>query len=258
MQSSSSKHTTILTIAGSDPSGGAGIQADLKSIMANGGYGMAVPTILTAQNTLGIEEIYPIPSEHFRIQLQVLLRDIMPSAIKIGAIGTIDILQNILEEFRSIDCPIVWDPILYSTSGTQLISDEAISLALDQLAPLCTLITPNRFEYKQLFTSSDCLAPCLITDGDTEDSVITDILIQTNAPEVRFTHPRHHTKNTHGTGCTLSTSIATYLGRGYTLEQSCLYGIEYTQCLIASSSEHNIGTGKGALFHEQHITPFRS
>jgi hydroxymethylpyrimidine/phosphomethylpyrimidine kinase len=258
MAQSELNQSTVLTIAGSDPSGGAGIQADLKSIMANGGYGMAIPTILTAQNTHGIETIFSIPPDHIRQQLRVLFSDIVPRAIKIGALGTVDILKEIIEELQDYRGHIVWDPILYSTSGTPLISTEAISLAVSDLLPLCNLITPNHFEYQNLFTRTDLHTPCLLTNGDSNDAIITDVLLQHNQSEVRFTHPRHETSNTHGTGCTLSSSIATYLSRGYSLEQSCLFGIEYTQSLIAKSASHSIGSGNGSLYHEQHIKPFRS
>lgn len=248
----------ILTIAGSDPSGGAGIQADLKSIMANGGYGMAIPTLLTAQNTSTIEAIYTVPSDHIRAQLQTLFQDITPSAIKVGAIGTAEILSVLVDALKGLCCPIVWDPILYSSSGTALISDEAISLAVQEFLPLCHLITPNQFEFQQIFTTSNLTVPCLITNGDSNSSLITDLLLQPNKRDVRFCHPRHETQNTHGTGCTLSSSIATYLGRGYTLEQSCLYGVEYVQTLIANSHLNTNGTGKRSLYHEQHIKPFRN
>ena len=251
-------HPTILTLAGSDPSGGAGIQADLKSIMANGGYGMAIPTILTAQNTHGIETIFPIAPEHIRQQIRVLFSDILPHSIKIGAIGTVDTLKVIIHELQEYPGNIVWDPILYSTSAPPLISTEAITLAFSELLPLCNLITPNQFEYKELFARTDLNTPCLITNGDSCDAIITDVLLQPNQSEVRFTHPRHETSNTHGTGCTLSSSIATYLSRGYSLEQSCLFGIEYTQSLIARSASHSIGSGNGSLYHEQHIKPIRS
>lgn len=249
---------TILTLAGSDPSGGAGIQADLKSIMANGGYAMAIPTILTAQNTHGIKNIFPIPAEQIRHQIQVLFEDIRPNAIKIGAIGSIDTMKVIIEELRAYCGHIVWDPILYSTSGTALISADAISLALHDLLPICSLITPNQFEYQKIFAKTELHKPCLITNGDTHNTIITDVLLQQNQSEIRFTHPRHETPNTHGTGCTLSSSIATYLGRGYSIEQSCLFAIEYTQSLIERSASHTIGTGRGSLYHEQHIKPFRT
>ena len=248
----------ILSIAGSDPTGGAGIQADIKSIMANGGYAMAIPTLITAQNTLGVHQVFPISHDQLSLQLESLLRDIKPSAIKIGALGNELIVQMLCTHLSTMTCPIVWDPILYSSSGTELISKTAISIAIEQLLPMCTLVTPNVHEVN-VFSKDDLQqASFLITGGDQTSTNVTDTLLQPNQQPLRFSHPRYRTNNTHGTGCTLSSSIATYLGRGYTVKEACLYGVEYTVRLLETSHTHNFGFGNGSLLHEQHITPFRS
>ncbi len=247
---------TALSIAGSDPAGGAGIQADLKTFAAHKVYGMAVITALTAQNTNGITGVHLVPPEFVAEQVQTLLADMPVDAIKLGMLANAGIISAVAEALKGFDGPIVLDPVMVSTSGHALIDPEAVGSLLLEMLPLATLVTPNLPEAKLLLQGSEPQdfvektgVALLLKDGHGADKVVRDVLYQPGLPSQMFIHPRVETRNTHGTGCTLSSALAARLAKGQVLPQACEGGIAYIAELIAASAEHSLGTGKGPLLH---------
>ena len=222
---------TVLTIAGSDSSGGAGIQADLKTMLANGVYGMSAITALTAQNTLGVKAIMDVTPDFLAAQLDAVFTDIFPDAIKIGMVSQAALIKVIGEKLSYYKAKnIVIDPVMVATSGSKLISDNAISELCEVLFPLATVITPNIFELAIL---SDQTADDINSKTDMENaakfifdkykisvlakgghfkSVSSDVLCDVNGFRW-FYGERINTENTHGTGCTLSSAIASNLAK---------------------------------------------
>ena len=264
-----------LTIAGSDPCAGAGIQADLKAFAAHGCYGMSVITATTAQSHQGIRDIHAIPADHFEAQLQHLLDCYEVSAIKTGLIlGTeqIDIIVETLSKFPNI--PLVIDPVLSSSSGTSW-SNEAFKRGLvDSLLPRATLITPNLPEYIELFckNANDANAQhdiftkylsqnntALLLKGGHSDTTHTDITDTLHLPNevepVTFTHPRIPTSNDHGTGCTLASSICARLALGNTLVDATRLAINYLEQCIRHS-EGFLLERSSAPFHNMPMQHF--
>ena len=242
---------SVLSIAGSDPSGGAGIQADLKTFSAHKVYGMAIPTLITVQNSCGVESVHPLPAELVAQQLRCVLDDIKPSAIKIGALGTQECILVIAEILSQYAYPIILDPILFSSSGKALLAPNAQIALIENLLPICTLITPNQAEYAHLFPDTKPACFCLRTDGDQSDSPLcTERLIAPNGEESRFTHLRLSRRNTHGTGCTLSSAIAAQVALGNPIPKACQEAIGYVYRLLEKSDQYNLGKGHGALGHE--------
>ncbi|WP_028973031.1 bifunctional hydroxymethylpyrimidine kinase/phosphomethylpyrimidine kinase [Spirochaeta cellobiosiphila] len=262
------KYKTVLSIAGSDPSGGAGIQADLKTITALGAYGMTVITALTAQNTNGVEDVLGIPSHFVGKQLETILADIIPDSIKIGMLhdsAIIMIICNILKDYPRI--PIILDPVMVATSGDILLEQKAIDSIQEKLFPLSTLITPNRHELQiltqrkinnseDLIESSEDLSrrwniPVLAKGGDlafTNEAL--DYLAYPDSREGRiYQYPKVVTQNTHGTGCTLSSAIATNMAKDLGLEESIAIAKSYIQNALQSGKEFTIGHGRGPVNH---------
>ncbi len=257
---------TVLTIAGSDSSGGAGIQADIKSISACGGYAASVITASTAQNTQGIRGIYPLPVAHVVKQLEAVLNDIIFGAIKIGMLYSDEIIQAVQQTLKQYHVKnIVLDPVMIATSGDKLMNDEAIE-SLKAFLPHVTLITPNIPEAE--FLLGECIVvdnmrvsakklaeiyqtSVLLKGGHLELSEkMTDVLYNYTTQETTVIHnPLVKTHNTHGTGCTLSSSIATFLSKGYTLEVATNKGCAYLNKAIFNGKEKIIGRGHGAVNH---------
>jgi hydroxymethylpyrimidine/phosphomethylpyrimidine kinase len=257
----------VLTIAGSDSGGGAGIQADLKTIAANGCYGMSVITALTAQNTMGVFAIHPVPVEFVRKQLQAVLGDIGSDAIKIGMLFSAELIEMIAAELRlSGASNIVLDPVMVAQSGDKLLQDEAVAALKATLIPVADLITPNLPEASVLLgreiTTSDELfdaaveisklgcANVLIKGGHLEEGDCDDLLYMAATGET-ITYPtrRIETDNNHGTGCTLSSAITAGLARGLTVDAAVAAGKEYITEAIASGAEYSIGEGHGPVDH---------
>lgn len=266
--------TIALSIAGSDPSGGAGIQADLKTFAALGAYGTAVLTALTAQNTTGVTGIHTVPAEFVTEQLRTLFADVMPDAIKIGMLGSADTVRAVTDIVVSIpDVPVVLDPVMVATSGDRLLDEDAVR-AMRDLVPHAGLITPNLAEAAVLLgvdpTSSQ---PCEVaTDqasmqnqarrlvdagarrvllkgghlGDAADAVD----VYASADDIHVLHAtRHRTHNTHGTGCTLSAAIAALLpGRDDWLA-AVTDAKAYLGRAIAASDVLDVGSGAGPVHH---------
>ena len=236
----------VLTIAGSDPSGGAGIQQDLKTITACGCYGATVITSLTSQNTLGVQSAMAVPASVVTSQLQSVLSDLRPSAVKIGMIPDREVAEAIVRSLSAIEVPIVYDPVMISTSGYLLMAPDAIDYIAQHLFPLCTLITPNLPEAERIDVSS-LKAAYLIKGGHADSDMMTDILHMPDGITHQYTTPRIRTRNLHGTGCTLSSAIASYLALGHTLPQAVAMAKDYITSAIQRSVDIHIGSGNGPL-----------
>lgn len=257
----------VLTIAGSDSGGGAGIQADIKAISATGSYACSVITAITAQNTLGVSAIFPIPLEHVEKQLDAVFTDLNVVAVKVGMLADCDIIKIVAAKIKQYQPAfLVVDPVMVATSGDLLLQTSAINTLKSELLPLADLITPNLPEGAALI---DCEVP------DNEDSMATMIagLRQLGATAVllkgghleqdensndllilseqvhHFAAKRINTRNTHGTGCTLSAAIASYLAQGHELLEAVRLGKQYISQAIAHADELAIGKGHGPVNH---------
>lgn len=236
----------VLSIAGSDPSGGAGIQADLKTFHAHDVYGLTVPTLITVQNTLGVQEVYPLPAELVQKQVQALLDDFEVSAVKIGALGNRTIIEAVHGVLQGLNVPVVLDPVLVSTSGKVLLEPDAISALQDLLFPLCALITPNLPELQMLYQGNvPLLGNYLVKGGHSEGNLLTDHLWMDGRKIASFEARRQHTRHLHGTGCTLSSSIAAHLALDFPLQGAIQEAHHYLQGAIYHAPD--LGHGSGGL-----------
>ncbi len=258
----------ILAIAGSDSSGGAGIQADIKTITMLGGYAMTAITSVTAQNSVGVQAIAPMSGDVVAQQIASCVDDIGVDAVKIGMLHDIDIIDHVARVLETLKVPVILDPVMISTSGAALIAPDAIAALKAQLFPRATLITPNLPELGHLvgrtLTTTEHMADAaqelaretgaavLAKGGHTSDQRIIDILILTDdagaARAVQFDHARIDTPHTHGTGCTLSSAIATLIGHGQTLEHAVRLGRNFV--LRAIENAPGYGAGNGPLGHQ--------
>ncbi len=250
----------ILTIAGSDSGGGAGIQADLKTIMALGGYGMSVITALTAQNGLGVRGIHAPEPEFVALQLRTVLEGFPVAAAKTGMLFSTGIIRALADMLRRTAFPLVVDPVSVSQSGSALLRQDAVEALKEDMIPLCTLLTPNRPEAEMLagmpisnaddaFTAAERLIgmgarAVLVKGGHMESSVVvTDcLLIRGEAPRT-LPQPRVETANNHGTGCTLSAAIATGLGKGLPLSAAVTQAQEFLNLALRKSYAPGKGCG---------------
>ena len=259
-------HPVILSIAGSDCSGGAGIQADIKTISALGGYAASAITAVTVQNTLGVRAVQAMPPEIVRGQIEAVMEDLQPAAIKIGMVHDVRIVRVIADCLRKYTpAYIVYDPVMVSTSGRKLMTDETIEEIKKELLPLVTLITPNIDEATVLTGKSirdiremqeaariltdDFHTNILIKGGHLEGDVMFDLLHTAESAYHIYKEKKIESNNLHGTGCTLSSAIATCLAKGYPMEESVRCAKAYiTQAIIAGRDLH-IGHGNGPLWH---------
>lgn len=239
----------ILTIAGSDSSGGAGIQADIKTITVLGGYAMSAVTVLTAQNTLGVTLIEPASPAMVAAQIDACLDDIGVDAVKIGMLGSAGIATVVADRLEGIGIPVVFDPVMVATSGAALADADTIA-AFERLMRLATLTTPNVPELAALGGHEAMLArgvAYLAKGGDAEGERVEDVLVLPGeAPHV-MAGTRIHTRHTHGTGCTLSSAIATYLGKGLALAEA----VDRARLFVRSAlrAAPGFGQGSGPLGH---------
>jgi hydroxymethylpyrimidine/phosphomethylpyrimidine kinase len=264
--SSDSKIPIALTIAGSDSGGGAGIQADLKTFSALGVYGASVITALTAQNTKGVTGIHDAPPEFITAQLEAVFGDLDVKAVKIGMVSRPDAITALVDGLRRwTPRHVVLDPVMVATSGDRLLSPDAIDLLRTRLIPLAGIITPNLPEAAALLdmpvaTSETeiegqgqkllalgCPA-VLIKGGHGEGAESVDYLV-TAAARLRLAAPRIKTKNTHGTGCTLSSAIAAGLAKGQSLETAARNAKAYVSAAIAAADRLDVGKGHGPVHH---------
>ncbi|MCR5778284.1 MAG: bifunctional hydroxymethylpyrimidine kinase/phosphomethylpyrimidine kinase [Lachnospiraceae bacterium] len=254
----------VLTIAGSDSSGGAGIQADLKTMCAHGVYGMSVITAVTAQNTTGISGILNTGAEMIRLQMQAVFDDITPDAVKIGMLpdkDSIELVADVLEKYEARN--VVLDPVLVSTTGTKLSKDSNAECMKDKIFGLCTLITPNipeaevlmgeRIDDKyQIYRALEKLnksygTAVLIKGGHSRDTEFSEDYLFDGERFFDLKERRIDNPNTHGTGCTLSSAIACELAKGNTLYEAVLKAKKYlTGCIGAGL---DLGKGRGPLDH---------
>ncbi|MEW2918693.1 bifunctional hydroxymethylpyrimidine kinase/phosphomethylpyrimidine kinase [Ruegeria sp. ANG10] len=255
-----------LTIAGSDSGGGAGIQADLKAMSALGVYGASVITAVTAQNTRAVTAVHGIPLNVVAAQIEAVLTDLDVSAIKIGMLATPEIIQTVAGAIAGFDGPVVLDPVMISKSGDALLAQDAVQTLRDVLLPQVTMLTPNLPEAACLLGTTDAESPnqmiaqgmalcglgarsVLMKGGHGRGKVCHDVLIDPSGVVAEFTAPRCDTRNTHGTGCTLSSSIAAGLARGLNLTDAVAQAHEYLQGAIAKADGLMVGQGHGPVHH---------
>ncbi len=255
-----------VTIAGSDSGGGAGIQADLKTFSALGVYGASVITAVTAQNTRTVSAVHDVPAEIVRAQIETVFGDIAVDAVKIGMVSVPETIAAIAEGLAGFSGPVVLDPVMVAKSGDRLLSETAIAALRERLIPLATLLTPNRPEAACLLDAAPAqsdveaeMQGCallklgakavLMKGGHAEGAVCADLLIRPNAPALRLEAPRIATKNTHGTGCTLSSAIAAGLARGLPLEQALAEAHGWLHEAIRAADRLHVGHGHGPVHH---------
>ena len=259
-------YRTVLSIAGSDSIGGAGIQADLKTFSALGVYGMTAITALTAQNTQSVLHIMPASEQNLRLQLDAVFTDVVPDAVKIGMLhneALIDVVIKAIDRYRPRN--IVLDPVMISTSGCALLSPTSVDLLKNELMPRCDIVTPNLLEaqalaghkitdIRSLYAAGEELtklcAAVLIKGGHSEGNDVSDYLFEVGkeCPEC-YTIRRVDTVNTHGTGCTLSSAIAANLALGYDLHTSVARAKDYISKAISEGADVAFGLNNGPVNH---------
>jgi hydroxymethylpyrimidine/phosphomethylpyrimidine kinase len=255
-----------LTIAGSDSCGGAGIQADLKTFSALEVYGASVITALTAQNTQRVEAVHVVPPDFVLAQMRAVASDLKVDAIKIGMLATGPVIEAVaegLQDFAGV--PVVLDPVMIAASGDPLLDPEAVDALRSVLIPLATLITPNLAEAAALLATSPArneyemalqawqlkdagAKAVLVKGGHAEGPTATDILFAATEP-VSFEAPRADTRNTHGTGCTLSAAIAAEVAKGAPLPEAVASAKAYVTAAILAADSLDIGNGRGPVHH---------
>ena len=253
----------ILIIAGSDSSGGAGIQADIKTVTALGCYAMTAITAITAQNTTGVSSVVPINSKEIEKQILFTSKDIKPDAIKIGMLHSSKVVLSIIRALKKIKTKkIILDPVMVAKGGSRLISQSAIKTLKDKLIKKAYLITPNIPEaevltntkivsIKDMINAANILLKfgaknVLIKGGHRKSKYVEDIYLSKNEIKI-FKNQKIKTRNTHGTGCTLSSAITAFLSCGKPLKKSCELGIKYVNHSIRSNP--NYGKGNGPVNH---------
>lgn len=255
----------ILSIAGSDPSGGAGIQADIKAISANGGYAMAALAGLTAQNTLGVTAIHLPPPEFLTAQVAAIRADIRIDAVKIGMLGNAEMAAAAADALDGLAAPVVLDPVMVAKGGDRLLAAAAVAVLRDRLIPRAAVITPNLPEAADLLGLPEArdrdgmrdqarallrlgARAVLLKGGHLEGGTSPDLLMSA-AGESWHEAARVRTPNTHGTGCTLSSALATWLGRGLPLAGAVAAAKAYIHAAIAAADGLSVGGGHGPLQH---------
>lgn len=260
------RYPSILTIAGFDGSGGAGIQADIKTISALGCYATSVLTALPVQNTLGVKNVYPIPAAVVQEQINTICEDLLPDAIKIGMIHTaeqVSVIAECLQQYPEL--PVILDPVMVSSSGQLLMQADAIKALKELLLPRVTLLTPNMDEASVLagmevrnledmylagakILELGCPA-LLLKGGHLDQAELTSLYFAADGRIRPFKMPKIDSQNTHGTGCTLSAAIAAYLALGHPLEEAIALGQDYVQKALIKGKDVYTGKGHGALNH---------
>ncbi|KAA8483373.1 hydroxymethylpyrimidine/phosphomethylpyrimidine kinase [Arcticibacter tournemirensis] len=260
------RYISVLTIAGSDSGGGAGIQADLKTFSALGCFGASAITAITVQNTLGVTDIHSIPAAIAAGQIRAVMDDIKPSAIKIGMVHSAELVVTIAGVLRDYPhVPVILDPVMVATSGDRLIQSETIEVLKKELFPLATLVTPNLDEAEILSSmkvrsvdemklagakilDTGCHA-VLIKGGHLQGEILYDVYLENDGYEQILKTDFIATSNTHGTGCTLSSAIASFTARGYDLSEAVQKASQYIHQAIAAGRDVKTGEGHGPLNH---------
>ena len=266
---SSRRPPVALTVAGSDPSGGAGIQADLKTFHAFGCYGEAVLVALTAQNTRGVTGVHPVPVPFVVRQLEAVLDDIPPAAVKTGMLATAPLVEAVAGVLRRRRVPnLVVDPVMVATSGDRLLDEGAVRAVIRRLLPLAAVVTPNGPEAEVLTgvaveDEESAVAAgllllergaraALVKGGHGRGATVLDVLVERGRVSV-FTHPRLRTRSTHGTGCTLSAAVSAGLAAGRPLRRAAAEAVAYVHRAIAAAP--GLGRGHGPV---NHLVPART
>lgn len=265
-----SQHTAIaMTIAGSDSGGGAGVQADIKAISATGAFACSCITALTAQNTRGVDAIHPVPSGFLSQQINTVMGDLDVDAIKIGMLGDRATIETVVQALRQHRPRwVVLDPVMVTSNGDLLLAEEAVDALASTLLPLAQLFTPNLYEALVLLDEprqplpeeesviAECAqrlyakygVACLVKGGRQHGEHSLDALCDENGLHI-FSTPRIDTDNTHGTGCSLSASIASFLAQGHDLKTAVELAKAYIQSAIAAGAQQRIGRGHGPIDH---------
>jgi hydroxymethylpyrimidine/phosphomethylpyrimidine kinase len=249
----------VLIIAGSDSGGGAGIQADIKTVTVLGGYAMTAITAVTAQNTLGVADVFEIPPRVVRAQIDAVMSDLGADVWKLGMMGSAAHVRAVVEAFYAVGdgVPVVLDPVMVAKGGASLLAEDAVAVIRDELMPIAALVTPNAPEAERLtgITVHDLdgqkraaeylinrlgAFSALVKGGHVDGDIIRDVLITRDGMRV-FESPRIHTRATHGTGCTLASAIAAKLAQGAALEPA----VEAARAYLMDAIRHAPGLGKG-------------
>lgn len=261
---------TCLSIAGFDGSGGAGIQADLKTFSALGCYGMTVLTALPVQNTCGVRGCYDIPMIAIQAQLEAIFDDIVPTSIKIGMLFSAPIIHLVADflEKHALTIPIVLDPVMVAKSGAPLLQPEAVESLKTRLMPLATVVTPNLPEAYtlagQVEESMELLGEMLIKlgpqvvllkGGHSKKTSADDLFLDLQGNKVWLNAPRIQSNNTHGTGCTLSAAICALLAQGISILDACRYAKYYLTEALLAAQNIKMGQGHGPVHHFYHLWP---
>ncbi|QDL92887.1 bifunctional hydroxymethylpyrimidine kinase/phosphomethylpyrimidine kinase [Paroceanicella profunda] len=256
----------ILSIAGSDPSGGAGIQADIKAISANGGYAMAALTALTVQNTRGVSGVSLVEPGFVAAQIDAIFADICVDAVKIGMIGSADIAAAVARSLRGRAVQVVLDPVMIAKSGDPLLQADAVETLRRELLPLATMLTPNlpeaaallgrdtpilRGDMPEVAAALRGLGPraVLVKGGHLDAEETSPDLLDTGDGHTWLDGPRHATRNTHGTGCTLSSALATQMALQADVQAAARTAKAYVAAAIAGADRLSVGGGHGPTHH---------
>ena len=260
------RYARVLSIAGSDSGGGAGIQADLKTFSALGCYGMTAITALTAQNTMGVSGIFAVPPEFLKAQIQSVVEDIGVDAVKLGMLHAPQVVEVVAWAIDHYRLPnVVLDPVMVATSGDRLIENETVQRLVNELFPRAMVITPNLDEAALLIgreidgvdgldrAASDLLAlgahAVLLKGGHLKGEEIVDVLAEAGSPPRRFGSARIASQNLHGTGCTLSSAIAAHLALGHALPEAVQHARVYVVGAMTAGADVKVGAGHGPLNH---------
>lgn len=249
----------VLIIAGSDSGGGAGIQADIKTVTALGGYAMTAITAITVQNTLGVSGVHAIPTDITRGQIDAVMSDLGADVWKLGMLGSAEQVRTVAEAWRQVgdNTPVVLDPVMIAKGGASLLAPDAIDVIREQLTPIAAIITPNAPEAEALtgvevrdldgqINAAEILVEqlgaysALVKGGHVDGDIIRDVLLTREGYRV-FESPRIETRATHGTGCTLASAIAAYMAQGVVIEQA----VEKARAYLMEAIRHAPGLGQG-------------
>lgn len=268
-------YPTALTIAGSDPSGGAGLQADIKTMSALGVYAASAVTALTVQNTRGVTATMAVPPQMVRAQVEAVLSDLRPQAVKIGMLGEAATARAVADSLEGCAAPVVLDPVMVSTSGHSLANAEAVEVMRQRLISRAVLVTPNMPEAEALAgmaigSEADMLAAArriveeggaravLVKGGHGEGAEKRDLLLQAGREPLWYAAPSVDTQNTHGTGCTLSSAIAALLARGLSLSEAIAQAKDYITGALLAGAGVRVGDGHGPVNHFYHPLPLEA
>ncbi len=248
----------ILTIAGFDPTQGAGLSADSKTIHALGGYAASVVTTLTAQNSQGVSAVFPVPIDVVCAQLDAVRAEFDIAAVKVGLLATRGQIEAVASALASSGAPVVCDPVAVASAGGALVVEDTAAALCQRLFPLCTCVTPNQQEARVLAQDPVTTDPSalghrlramgrahsvLVTGGDVPGTTITDVWCGPDGATVRIEHDRVQTVHTHGTGCTLSAALATFIAQGHSLEAAARQAVDYTHRAVTAAPDLGVARG---------------